>query len=96
MVLLTASLVMAALAGISALPAMAEQKSCDEVVAQLQEALNSRDINLKEIDEGEMLSLARENPQCLTSELLTPELVEQLRAAIDYADELIGPNEGSG
>jgi hypothetical protein len=103
MVLLTVALVMAALAATSALPAMAEEKSCDEVVAKLQEAPD-----LKDIDEGEMVALVKENPQCFTLETLTPELVEQLKATADgfftpelveqlkaTADELIGPDEGN-
>ena len=84
------------------IPAMAAQEeSCDEVVAKLQEALNSRDIDdLQAIDEGEMVALAKENPQCITLELLPQELVEQLPQELveqlnATADELIGPDEGN-
>ena len=95
MVLVTVALVMAALAATSALPAMAEEKSCDEVVAKLQETPD-----LKDIDEGEMVALAKENPQCITLELLPQELVEQLPQELveqlnATADELIGPDEGN-
>ena len=59
--LVTVALIMAAMVVTSALPALAQEKSCEEVAAEREEALYYT-------DPVEVVALIVENPQCFTED----------------------------
>jgi hypothetical protein len=63
MLLVTVALVMAAMVVASALPALAQEESCEEVAAELEDALYY-------VDPDEVLALIVENPQCFSADNL--------------------------
>jgi hypothetical protein len=63
MLLVTVVLVMAAMVVTSALPALAQETSCEELAAELEDALYY-------VDPDEVLSLIVENPQCFPADNL--------------------------
>ena len=65
MLWITVALVMAAMVVASALPALAQEESCEEVAAELEEALVNNDL-----DPDEVLALIVENPQCFSADNL--------------------------
>ncbi len=63
MLLITVALVMAAMVVASALPALAQEESCEEVAAELEDALYY-------VDPDEVLALIVENSQCFSADNL--------------------------
>jgi len=79
MLLVTVALVMAAMVVTSALPALAQEESCEEVAAELEDALYY-------VDPDEDLALIVENPQCFTADDLFAIVHDLLELGVPIED----------